>query len=219
MNQNLDCGNENSDDSYEDSYFDDALIEIANEIELINAIKTAEPQKSDPQIVLKVEMELKKTKSSSTNIFQILKTLQEIKIQSGHEHTDTPSTPSTIERKYVSHRRGFNLKYHPMTITETVITHDEISKYQNLTIEDLFEDPDPEEKPSVVVSIKKKLPVTNPIIHDDENLHHSQSEKIISDKMTLKTVDIPHTITKNLSQQLKDKENELFRNLMKMQRR
>lgn len=203
----------------DESDFEDAIIEIAQEIDLIQAIKKVEPQKSDPQIILKVEMELKKVKSSSTHIFQILKTIQEINIQSGNVHSDTQSTPSTIERKYIPHRKGFDLKYHPMTITESIIIRDEISDYQNLTIEDLFEDHDPEEKPSVVVSIKKKLPVTNPIIHDDENLHDLQSEKIKSDKITIKTVDIPHTITKNLSQQLKDKENELFRNLMKMQRR
>lgn len=203
----------------DESDFEDAIMEIAQEIDLINAIKKAEPQKVDPQIILKVEMELKKAKSSSTRIFQILKTLQESQIHTGYEHSDSQVTPSPIERKYILHKKGFDQKYHPMTITETIIGHDEISDYQNITIEDLFEDPGPEENPSVVVSIKKKQPEKSSIIPDSDNQHQLQYANNHPDKTTIKTIHIPNTITKNMTRQLKDNEKALFKNLMKMQRK
>ena len=199
--------------------FDDAIIEIANEINVLNIIKKTEPQKSDSQIILKVEMELNKAKASTTNIFQILKTLQEIQIQSDSEQTDTPAISSPIERKYIAHTKGFDHKYHPLTITETVTVHEEISDYQNLTIEDLFEDSETVPQPSVEVSIKKKPQNTDPIIPDCDNQDQLQSGNEKSGKTSIKKVDIPDTITKNIAQQLKDNEKALFRNLMKMQRR
>ena len=67
--------------TFNDSDFDDAIVEIADEIEKLKAIQAvAPPLKSDPQITLKVEMELKKAESSSTNFFKVLKTIQEIQV-------------------------------------------------------------------------------------------------------------------------------------------
>jgi len=203
----------------EESDFEDAIIEIANEIDLINAIKRAEPKRSDPKIVLKVEMELKTVKSSSTNIFKILKMIQEIQIHSGSVHTNTQATPSTIERKYFPLKKGLDQKYHPLTITETIMVSKDISDCQNLTIEDLFEEPESMEKLSVLLSSKNKIRETNLVIPDSDDKHQLESGSKIPDKEMIKTVNIPNTITKNITLQLKEKERELFQNLMKMQKR
>ncbi|MDD5188653.1 MAG: hypothetical protein PHF57_10660 [Methanoregula sp.] len=210
-----------ADDNFkiDESDFDDAIIEIANEIEQINKIRKFVSQKSDPKIALKIEMELKKVESSSTNIFQVLKTIQEVQIYSSGVQADAPVTPSTIEFKYSHHINGNNQKYHPLTITETVIEREDISDYHNFTIEDLFEDLEPEEKSSVLLLSKNKPNETCSIISDNDNQHQFQSENKISDKNTVKTVNIPNNITKNITRQLKIMERDLIRNLLKMQKR
>jgi len=219
MRENSKSENDCLDDSYEDSFFDDAIIEIANEIAQINAIKTSTVSlKSDPQISLKVEMELKKVESSSTTFFRVLKTIQEVQANPGNILPSVQGIPSITERNYIHPVKGSDQKYHPLIITETVVIDEEILDYHSPTLEELFEDPEPEERPTVVVSIKKKsvdagssIPVS-----DSPNLHHG---KKISDSPLIKTVNIPNTISMNITRQLKENERNIFRNLLKMQKK
>ena len=203
----------------EESDFDDAIIEIANEIAQINAINPAvASQKSDPQIALKVEMELKKVESSSTHFFRVLKTIQEIRVNPGNMAPSVHGIPTITERNYVHPAKGSDQKYHPLTITETVVVNQEIPDYYSPSLEELFEDPEPEEKPAVVVSIKKKHVDAGSIIpvNDGPTLYHGEK---ISDTPLIKTVNIPNTISKNITRQLKENERNIFRNLLKMQKK
>lgn len=205
----------------DESDFDDAIIDIANEIAQINAMNAAATSpKSDPQIAIKVDMELKKVESSSTNLFRILKTLQEVQVYSGERPAVSQGLPSTIERKYIPHSKGSDKKYHPLTITETIVTSKKEEDYQTLTIEDLFEDSDPEEKPSVIASPKKNPLIAGPIIAvSNRHSHNAQSGNVMSGNMAIKTVNIPNTLTKSITWQLKDSQRDILKSFLKMQRR
>jgi hypothetical protein len=219
MREDSKSENDCLDDSYEDSYFDDAIIEIANEIAQINAIKKAiAPPKSDPQISLKVEMEPKKAESSSTNFFRVLKTIREVQVFSGNMPVVVQGTQVTTERKFIHPVKGSDQKYHPLTITETVVIGEEISDYHSPTLEELFEDPEPEEKPAVVVSIKKKTVDAGLLIpvSDGPNLHPGEK---LPDTPVIKTVNIPNTMSKNITRQLKENERNFFKNFLRMQKK
>lgn len=206
--------------TFDESDFDDAIIEIANEIAQIKAISsTKTPQKSDPQITLKVEMELKKVKSPSTNFFRVMKTLEEVQVYSGNMPAAATGMPSMTERKYIPHSKGIDQKYHPLTITETVVVSENISDYHTPTLEDLFEDLEPEEKPTVVVTQKKKQLDTgsNMSVRNSPPQLPPGDKKY--DKIAIKTVNIPNTITNNINRQLKENERNIFRSLMKSQKR
>jgi hypothetical protein len=216
MSEKFDSESDNFDEAYEDSFFDDALIEIANEITQLNAINaTVSPTKTDPQITLKVEMELKKAESSSTNIFKILKTLQEVQVHSGPVSVRGASV--TTERKYVHH--AIDQRYHPITITETVLVEEVSVDYQNLTLEDLFEDDMPEENPSVVISQKKKPMDPDPGVPVSEGLPQIKSGERKPEAPAIKTVNIPDIISKNISQKLKENEKNLLKNFLRMQKK
>lgn len=133
MRENSGSEDTNFDDPYEDSFVDDAIIEIANEIEQIKAIKMEGVQKSDPPIALNVEMGLKPVKPSPINIFPVLKTLREEQIPSSSLYVDTQGTPSTVEQNCYPPKSRSDKKYHPLTITETSIVNEEIFDYHNLT--------------------------------------------------------------------------------------
>jgi hypothetical protein len=203
----------------EESDFDDAIIEIANEIVQINAIKTTvSSPKSDPQIALKVEMELKKAESPSTNFFRFLKTIQEVQVTPGNIPPSVQGIPSVTERNYVHPAKGSDQKYHPLTITETIVVDEEISDYHSPTLEELFEDPEPEEKPVVVVSQKTKSVDADSLIpfSNSPNMHHGEKT---SGSPVIKTVNIPNTMSKNITRQLKENERNIFKNLLKMQKK
>jgi len=206
-------------DNFEDSYFDDAIIEIANEIEQIKAIKMEGVQKSNPPIALNVDMGLKKVKHPSINIFPVLKTLHEEKIYPNSIYLDTQGPPSTVEQKYYPHKSGSDQKYHPLIIKETTLVREDIPNYHILTLEDLFEDPKPEEKPL-------NMPLSLNSGHDagsgneeSNNIPQTPSNSKLLDKNPIKTVNIPNTIAQNLDKQLKKKELELFQNFLKLQRK
>lgn len=224
MSKEFNSENDSFDDSYEDSFFDDAILEIANEITQINAINTAvSPVKSDPQLTLKVEMELKKAEVSSTNIFQILRTLQEVQVYSGNIPLADPRTQITTERKYIHTAKGSDQKYHPLTITETitqtVVASEDVVDYQNLTLEDLFEDPEPDDLPSVVALQKKKSLDPSSLIQVSGNQPQLKSDENHFDTPAIKTVNIPDTISKNITQRLRENEKDIFKNLLKMQKK
>ena len=202
----------------DDSDFNDAIFDIANEISKAKAINAATPpQKRDPQITLKVEMELKKVESSSTNIFKVLKTLQEVQIYSGNTPVPIQSASVATERKYVHH--AIDQRYHPITITEMVLVEEEFGDFQNLTLEDLFEDDEPEDNPSVVISQKKKALDPDPGVPVGESLLQLKSGERTLDTPAIKTVNIPNVISKNISRKLKENERNLLKNFLRMQKR
>jgi len=203
----------------EDSDFDDAIIEIANEIEQIKTIKMEDVQKSNPPIALDVDMGLKKVKHPSINIFPVLKTLQEEKIYPNSIYQDTQGPPSTVEQKYYPHKSGSDQKYHPLIINETTIVREDIPNYHILTLEDLFEDPKPEEKPSNMSLSVNSGHDSGSGNEDSNNLPQTPSGSELFDKNPIKTVNIPNTIAQNLDKQLKKKELELFQNFLKLQRK
>lgn len=205
--------------SIDESDFDDAIMEIANEIAQTKASDPVEPQKSDPHIALRAEIELEKAKASSINIFKVLKTVQEVQIHSVSKPSENQNTSSTIERKYFHHSKGIDKKYHPLTITENVVVNETDLDYHNITIEDLFEDPEPEEKSAVMVSQKKNSLDTDSEIPDSNNQPQLQSTDKISETIAIKTVNIPTIITSNINRQLKENERILFKNFLKMQKK
>ena len=203
----------------EDSDFDDAIIEIANEIEQIKAIKLEGVQKSDPSIALDVDMGLKKVKHQSINIFPVLKTLHEEKIYPNSIYRDTQGPPSTVEQKYYPPQSGSDQKYHPLIIEETTIVREDIPNYHILTLEDLFEDPKPEEKPSNMSLSLNSGHDAGSGNKDSNNLPQIPTNNELLGKNQIKTVNIPNTIAQNLDKQLKKKELELFQNFLKLQRK
>ena len=204
----------------DDSDFEDAIFDIANEIAKAKAINAAAPlQKSDPQITLKVEMELKKVESTSTNIFKILKTLQEVQVYSGKMPVSSQGANVTTERKFIHHAKGIDLKYHPITITETLVVEEESLDYQNMTLEDIFEDDEPKEKPAVVLSQKKRPVDPSSTIPVNERQPQLKNGERIPDTPAIKTVNIPNVISKNISQKLKNNEMNILKNFLRMQKR
>jgi len=203
--------------SIDESDFDDAIMEIANEIAQIKASETVAPLKSEPHIALRAEMELEKAKASSINIFKVLKTVQEVQIHSVSTPFANQNASSTIERKYFHHSKGIDKKYHPLTITENVVVNETDLDYHNITIEDLFEDPEPEEKSAVVVSQKKNSLDSDLGIPDSNKQPLLQSTDKIAEPIAIKTVNIPTIITNNINQRLKENERALFKNFLKMQ--
>jgi len=216
MRENTGTDNENSDDNYVDSFFDDAILEIAGEIAQIKAMTVTVPDlKSDPQITLKVEMELKKVDTSPINITRILKSVQEVEIDPGINPIVSHSVPSNVERQFIHSAKGFDKKYHPLTITESMIDTEENLDYHNLTLEDLFEDLNPEETQTVVV-VEEKIPHVDPTLSVVNHLPQIESSEKKAEIPIIKTINIPNVITRNLTQQLKDNERKIFKSLMKM---
>jgi hypothetical protein len=200
----------------DESEFNDTAIELAEEIAKINAIGvTTPPLKNDPQIALKVDMELKKAESSSTNFFRVLRTLQEVQIYSDNTPVVVQGMQITTERKYTHSSAGRDQKIHPLTITESVVVSEESLNSQELTLEDLFEDSELE-NPSVVGTTEKKPLDADSKITDNDSQPKLPFVNKISDQILMESVNASHLITKNKTRQLKEAERDLIKNMLKM---
>ena len=211
--------------------FDDAIIEIACEIERFKSIKKSEIT-YESNISLKSEIEVKKAESISYNLFQILKTIQEVQVSSGQINSPDTEPPSVMTSKIISFSKGRNQLYQPITITESPLVTSEENTIHTIPMDDLFEDvalkniitnsldssnndqipPAPSEMCSPVLNSKGSNAIITPI----ENVfkHTTVTEK--SYPPTPKSIDIPTQISLNIGKQLKNNEREIFKNFMKM---
>lgn len=210
--------------------FDDAIIEIACEIEYLNSIKKSECT-NETHISLKSETEVKKVESISYSLVQILKTIQEVQISSSQMKTPVREPPSTRISKYIPSSMRGTQPYHPITITESPIKPFEDSNLALITIEDLYEDDPAENTLSDSTDLSddtKKFDGTSelhaPVLSSKESaatiptvdnipINTSISEKV--DSQTPKTIDIPTKISVNIGKQLKNSERDIFKNYLK----
>ena len=200
----------------DESEFNDTAIELAEEIAKINAIGvTTPPLKNDPQIALKVDMELKKAESSSTNFFRVLRTLQEVQIYSDNTPVVVQGMQITTERTYTHSSTGRDQKIHPLIITESVVVSEDSLNSQELTLEDLSEDSELE-KSSVFVSTKKQPLDADSKIMDNDSQPKLPLVNNVSDQILTESVNASNLITKNKTRQLRDAERDIIKNMLKM---
>jgi hypothetical protein len=214
--------------------FDDAIIEIALEIEYLNSIKKGEITNA-AQISLKSEIEVKKAESITFNLVQMLKTIQEVQIAYVKINSPGLKPPSVVISKHIMSSKGSNQFYQPITITESPLVTSEEDRVHTITIDDLFEDDDskniitnsmdssknyqispaPSEMRTPVMNSKESNVIITPI----ENVfkHTTVTEK--SYPPTPKSIDIPTQISLNIGKQLKNNEREIFKNFMKMHKK
>jgi hypothetical protein len=187
----------------DESDFEDAIIEIAQEIELEKANEISNLTiKSVIQPDLKIES--KQIEALSENFEESQKVRPEPleTIEAGSIRKETESLDDSLK------------------ITDTGDVKDNRLDYHNLTIEDLFEDIKPEDKTPDTIYLMKDPSDTKVKISTIESrpsitpLNHKKSNDL-----GIKTVNIPDIISQNISQRLKRDEREIIKRLLKMQKR
>ena len=180
----------------DESDFDEAILEIAGEIERISKLKTLEPLQNEPHIALKTEIEIKKVESISNNLFQMLKTIQEIQIFSNEDQVPRPYPSKIPKTKHITFTKGSDQKYHAITITEGATENIPDQQNTEISLEDLFED-------------------TEPVQCSKESLGNDS----ISISCPIKTLNLPEKTTSNIMQQSKINERMIFQNFMKLHKK
>jgi hypothetical protein len=117
----------------DNSFFDEAIIEIAKGIENINAT-----QKDHP-IVIKAETEITNLKHVRANIFRIIKSIKEI------EYVSTRGNPLSGKSPVITDSQGLhfleNVEQERSSLKITEIPNECKPVPRIISIEDLFEDP------------------------------------------------------------------------------
>jgi hypothetical protein len=181
----------------DESDFDEAILEIAGEIERINKLKRPKPLQNEPLIALKTEIEIKKAEYISDNLFQILKTIQEIQIFSNEDHAPQPFPSKIPKTKHIAFTKGLDQQYHAITITEG--DTDRIPEQQNteISLDDLYEE-------------------IEPVRNFKESLSRGPLVDVIKESLPEFTVSEPEKTISNIMKPSKINERMIFQNFMKM---
>jgi len=219
-------------DVLDETDFDDAIIEIAGEIEYLKSVQKSE-MTHEPQVSLKSDVEVKKAESISHHLFQILKTIQEVQVSSGQRVSPSLEPNPFVTSKYIPLTKGKDHLYQPIIITESPLESlDEETKHP-LTLEDLFEDEPPTTISSNVtdlgptaeispLSAQLYKPTSQDIPAMNTVIIHAHKHAMVSQKpspQTPKSIDIPSHINQNIRQQLNRNERDIFKNFMKIQKK
>jgi sugar-specific transcriptional regulator TrmB len=180
----------------DESDFDEAILEIAGEIDRINKLKPSEPLQNEPLVALKTEIEIKKVESISNNLFQMLKTIQEIQIFSNENKISRPNFSKIPKTKHIAFTKGMDQQYHAITITEGATESIQDQQNHEISLDDLFEDTEP------VQNIKESLVNDSILINGP-----------------IKTINLPEKTRSNIMQQSKINERMIFQNFMKMHKK
>jgi hypothetical protein len=221
-----------------DTDFEDALIEIAGEIEYLNSVQKRVITDA-PQVSLKSEIEAKRAESTSYNLFQLLKTIEEVQNSSGKLNSLDIEPQSLVTSKHIPSTKGKTNLYQSITITESPMNLFEEDNIHTTTSDDLFEEELFEGPPENVLSSSldpnegyeistsspesqtyamssRENPVT--ITGTDNASEHSVISNTPSTKSP-KSIDIPSRIFFKFEKKIGGNEREIFKNFMKLQKK
>jgi hypothetical protein len=198
----------------EESDFDEAILEIAEEIERINKLKIFTQPKNEPLAELKTEITIKKVESISNNIFQMLKTIEEIQISSNEDQSPQSFLSEIPQAAQIFFTKGLDQKYHSITVNEYAIEKNPVQLKNDISLENIIKD-------SEFNSNNKETHLDINIAEEGSRLLSERNEKIdqsIEHPISVKSEphDTNDKITSDMIKQMKIKEQMIFKNFVKM---
>ena len=198
----------------DESDFDEAILEIAEEIERMNKLKILTKPKNEPYAELKTEIAIKKVESISNNIFQMLKIIQEIQISPIEGQSPQSFLSETPQAEKIFFTKGLDQNYHSITVNEYAIEKDPVQLKNETSLEDIIIDAE-------FHSNNKDAPLDIAIAEEGSQLVSERNEKIdqsIEPPVSVKSEkhDTHDKISSDMIQQMKIKEQMIFKNFVKM---